>query len=386
MRGSPYDVAIVGLGAMGSATAWHLSRRGYRVLGLDSYRRGHDRGSSHGRTRIIRQAYYESPDYVPLVRRSYELWRALEEESGKALLTATGGIYLGRPEAELVAGALASARLHGIPHEELDADEIRRRFPAFRVPDAFVGLYEPGAGLLDPEACVAALIDLAAARGAELHHEEPVRCWRVDGDGVVVETERERYRAGRLVLAAGAWIGRLLADLRLPLEIWRILHIHFEPERDDLFPAGRYPFALWEIPEGIYSAFPALPMQGVKFGRHDTGEVCTPETARREVRPDEVESLRAMLNRFLPGAGGQVLWTLTCLYTMTPDHHFIIDRHPQHSQVVYVSACSGHGFKFATVVGEILADLATEGTTPHRVKFLSAARFGRNEAREGLRP
>lgn len=386
MRGSPYEVAIIGLGAMGSAAAWHLSRRGYRVLGMDAYHRGHDRGSSHGRTRIIRQAYYESPDYVPLVRRSYELWRTLEEESGRALLTVTGGIYLGRPEAGLVAGALASARQHGIPHEELDAAEIRRRFPAFHLPDDFIGLYEPGAGLLDPEACVAALLDLAAARGAELHHEEPVRRWWIDGDGVVVETERERYRAGRLVLAAGAWIGRLLADLRLPLEIWRILHVHFEPERDDLFPAGRYPFALWEIPEGIYSAFPALPGQGVKFGRHDTGEVCTPETARREVRPDEVESLRAMLNRFLPGAGGQVLWTLTCLYTMTPDHHFIIDHHPQHPQVVYASACSGHGFKFAIVVGEILADLATEGATPHRIEFLSAARFWRNEAREGLRP
>ena len=386
MRGASYDVAIVGLGIMGSAAAWHLSRRGYRVLGLDAYHRGHDRGSSHGRTRIIRQAYYESPDYVPLVRRSYDLWHALEQESGKALLTVTGGIYLGQPEAELVAGALASARQHGIPHEELDATQIRQRFPAFRIPDDFVGLYEPGAGLLDAEACLAALLDIAAARGAELRHGEPVRRWRVDGDGVVLETDRERYRADRLVLAAGSWIGQLLADLRLPLEIWRILHVHFEPERDDLFVAGRYPFALWEIPEGIYSAFPALPGQGVKFGRHDTGEVCTPETARREVRPEEVESLRAMLNRFLPGAGGRVLWTLTCLYTMTPDHHFVIDRHPRYPHVVHASACSGHGFKFATVVGEILADLATEGTTPHRIEFLSAARFWRDEASEGSRP
>ncbi|MBX6753084.1 MAG: N-methyl-L-tryptophan oxidase [Thermorudis peleae] len=372
-----YDVIVVGLGVMGAATAWQLAKRGRRVLGLEQFARGHDRGSSHGRTRIIRAAYYESPAYVPLVRRAFTLWNELAAEAGKPLFLRTGGLYLGQPASELVAGSRQSAETHGIAHELLDAQELMARFPALRVPYEMVGLYEPDAGLLYADECVGALLDCAAQHGATLRFNEPVFRWQADGAGIRVETAQGQYSADRLVLTAGAWIGHLLAELGLPLTIWRILHVHFAPEGDDgRFDAGHLPFVLWQDDSGIYSAFPALPGQGVKFGRHDTGEPCTAETVRRTVTDEEVDDLRYQLNRYLPGAGGSVLWSLTCLYTMTPDHHFIIDRHPAYPQVIYASPCSGHGFKFASAIGEILADLATEGTTSHDIALFAAARLG----------
>lgn len=375
MASERYDAIVLGLGGMGSAAAYHLARQGARVLGLDQYPPCHDQGSSHGRTRIIREAYYEAPEYVPLVRRATALWRELEEAAERPLLTVTGGLNLGRPETELVAGSLRSARAHGVPHEYLSAEALRARFPMLRVPDAAAAVYEPGAGLLDPEACVRAHLDLAARHGATLRHGERARSWSADGAGVRVETDERTYRAERLVIAAGPWSPAVLRDLDLPLAVWRILHVHFEPDHPTRFAPPACPFVLWEDAEGIYSAFPALPGQGVKFGRHDIGEPCTPETIRRSVAPEEVETLRARLNAYLPGAGGGVMWTLTCMYTMTPDHHFVVDRHPAHPQVAYACGFSGHGYKFASVIGEILADLALRGATRHPIGFLSASRF-----------
>ena len=370
-----YDVIVVGLGAMGSAAAYHAARRGRRVLGLDAYERGHTLGSSHGRTRMIREAYYEAPEYVPLVQRSYALWRELEAEAGRPLLSITGGLYLGRPESELIAGVLASVRRRGLAHDYLTAAEVADRFPGFRFPDEMVGVYEANAGILEPEACVGAHLDLAAGQGAELRHREPVRRWAADGGGVRVETERGSYSAERLVIAAGPWADEVLAELRLPLEVWRLVNVHLEPTRPALFEPERCPVYLWTGPEGLYGGFPSLPGQGVKFGRHDVGEVCTPRTIRREIDDHEIEELRVVLERYLPGAGGAVKWAFTCMYTMTPDHHFIVDRHPQHGQMVYACGFSGHGFKFASVIGEVLADLALDGRTSQPIGFLSAGRF-----------
>ncbi|MCX2728052.1 N-methyl-L-tryptophan oxidase [Thermomicrobium sp. 4228-Ro] len=357
------DVIVVGLGAMGSAAAFALAQRGYRVLGLDRFAPGHDRGSSHGKTRIIRTAYYESPEYVPLIRRAWTLWRELEALSGRPLLRLTGGLYIGRPETELVRGTLASARQHGLAHELLDAGEAMRRFPGLRLAPDQVAVYEEQAGLIDPEAAVAALQDLARGAGAELRHSTPVETWSFDRDEVQVETPSGTFRAGRAIIAAGAWMGQLVPELAPSLTVWRILHVHFAPIVPDRYDARRFPFALWEDESGLYSAFPELPGQGVKFGRHDSGEPCTPETARRTVTEGEIAILRETLRRYWPDAGGPVLWYLTCLYTMTPDHHFVIDRHPANPNVIVCSACSGHGFKFAPAIGELLADLATD---PHR--------------------
>ena len=374
---SAYDAIVLGLGAMGSATAYHLARRGTRVLGLDAYPRGHTQGSSHGRSRIIREAYFEAPEYVPLVQRAYHLWRELEAECGQALLTLTGGLNLGAPESELVTGALASARQHQLPYEYLNAAEITARFPGFRPPEDAVAVYEPNAGILAPEACVGAHLDLAMRHGAVLQFNEPVRHWSADGAGVRVDTAQGTYQAARLVIAAGPWSAAVLAGLGLPLTVQRIVNVHFAPAEPDRFAPGRCPIYILSVLEGEYYGFPALPGQGVKFGRHDTGEVCTPATIRRMVDEGEVAALRAVLDRYLPGAGGDALWTLTCMYTNTPDRHFILDRHPAHEQVVYGCGFSGHGFKFSSVIGEILADLALDGATKHPIGFLSATRFVR---------
>lgn len=371
-----WDVIVLGLGGMGSAAACHLAQRGARVLGLDAYPRAHAQGSSHGRSRIIRQAYFEAPEYVPLLSRAYALWRELEQASGRRLLRITGGLNVGLPQSELVAGALASARLHGLLHEYLSAAEVNARFPGFRLPDGFAAVYEPQAGVLAPEECTAAHLDLAARHGAELHHSEPARRWRADGAGVHVETDQQTYTAAHLIIAPGPWAPEVLADLALPLTVQRVVNVHFEPARPDLFTAECFPVYLWDLPEGFYYGFPALPEQGIKFGRHDVDEPCTPQTIRRDISPVEVEALQNILNRYMPGAAAAVKWALTCMYTNTPDRHFVIDRHPRHEQVTIACGFSGHGFKFASVVGEILADLALAGSTRHSIAFLSLRRLG----------
>lgn len=370
-----YEVIVVGLGGMGSATAYHLARRGRRVLGLDAFARGHHNGSSHGRSRGIREAYGESPAYVPLVQRAYALWRELEAETGQHLLTITGGIAVGPAEPGFGANQKAAADQYGLTIEELGAAEIMARWPGFRVPDGYSGMYDPHTGFLLPEPCVAAHLDLAARHGAALHYTEPVRRWSSDGAGVRVETETAAYTADALVITAGPWAGEILTDLHLPLEPWRMYNVYFAPTRPERFGPDHFPVYSLRGPEGSYYGVPMLPGDGLKIGRHDRGDVCTPETARRTIEPEEIALMRAVLDTYLPGAAGDVLAATTCLYTMTPDSHFIIDRHPEHSRVVYAAGFSGHGFKFSAAIGEVMADLATDHATRYPIGFLSASRF-----------
>lgn len=370
-----YEVIVLGLGGMGSATAYHLARRGTRVLGLDAFARGHENGSSHGRSRGIREAYGESPQYVPIIQRGYELWRELEAESGQQLLTITGGISLGPDEPGFGANQHAAAAQFGLAVEQLSPAEVMARWPGFNVPDGYAGIYDPHTGFLLPGPCVAAHLDLAAKHGAALHHSEPVRRWAPDGAGVRVETESAAYTANALVITAGPWAGEILSDLHLPLEPWRMYNVYFAPTRPELFGPDRFPVYGFDGPEGSYYGVPMLPGDGLKIGRHDKGDPCTPATARRTVEPGEIDQMRAVLDKYMPGATGAVLAATTCLYTMTPDSHFIIDRHPAHARVVYGCGFSGHGFKFTAVIGEIMADLATDGTTRHPIDFLAADRF-----------
>lgn len=369
-----YDLIVIGLGAMGSAAAYHAARRGNKVLGLDAYQRNHTRGSSHGRSRIIRESYFEGTEYVPLVQRAYELWRELEEESGRHLITMTGGMYIGSPRSAMITGVRRSADEHSLACDYLTAAEVMFRFPIFHVPDSMVGVYEVNGGILDAEACVTVHLDLAIRCGAELHHGEPVVRWTADGSGVCVETPQGNYMGERLVIAAGPWTSDILPDLPLPLTVWRVVNAYFEPTRAD-FSIGRCPFYILDVPEGIYYGLPALPGQGLKVGRHDVGEACTPRTIRREVDSSEVDALRSALDRYMPGASGVLKATATCIYTMTTDTHFIIDRHPIHSQVVYASCCSGHGFKFSSAIGEVLTDLAIGETPGQPIGIFSASRF-----------
>lgn len=369
-----YDIIVLGLGAMGSATAYHAARRGYSVLGLDTHVRNHTQGSSHGRSRIIRESYFEGTEYVPLVQRAYERWRELEEESGKHLITMTGGMYIGSPRSSMITGVKRSADEHRLACDYLSAAEVMFRFPIFHVPDGMVGVYEVNGGILDAEACVTAHLDLATRYGAELHHGEPVVHWVADGSGVCVETPQGNYKGERLIVAAGPWTNDVLFELSLPLTVWRVVNAHFEPTRTD-FGVGQCPFYILDVPEGIYYGLPALADQGIKAGRHDVGEACTPRTIRRDVTSSEVDMLRSVLDHYVPGAAGALKATTTCIYTMTPDTHFLIDRHPTHSQVVYASCCSGHGFKFSSAIGEILTELAVGATPELSIGVFSASRF-----------
>lgn len=350
-----FSVIVAGLGAMGSAVAFHLARRGVRVIGLDRFAPPHPFGSSHGESRIIREAYFEHPAYVPLVQRAYRLWQELEVLTGESLLRITGGVLLGAPESKIITGALRSAQSHGLAHEVLTASEVRKRFPALQPPETFIAVYEPRAGVLRPEACVAAHLRMAARYGTVLHFEEPVREWRAGEDGVEVITERGRYSADRMVWCLGAWLPAWLPAA--PLWVERQVMFWFRPARDaENFAPGRCPIYIVEFaPERSFYGFPDLGA-GVKVARHHGGEPCAPETVRRVVGEEEVEAMRGLLPRFLPGLSGPLMRTEVCLYTNTPDGHFLLDRHPEHPQVFVVSPCSGHGFKFSSAIGELVAE------------------------------
>jgi sarcosine oxidase len=379
------DVIVAGLGGMGSAAAYHLAGRGKRVLGLERFSPAHDRGSSHGRSRIIRQAYFEGAEYVPLLLRAYELWERLERETGQELMTLTGGLMIGREEGELVSGSVFSADEHGLPYELLDAREIRRRFPAYAPSPQTVALYEKNAGFVRPEESVRAHLDRAASLGADLRFEEPVLSWEATGSGVRVETPIDSYEAERLVISPGAWAPRLLADLGLPLEVTRQVMFWFEPvDGLDLFLPERFPIFIWEPDDGnMFYGFPAQDDDsGVKAAFFRAGGVPTdPETIDREVREEEVGFLRGYLAEHVPDLAGRCLGAKACMYTNTPDEHFVISPHPEHPQVAVACGFSGHGYKFCGVVGEILADLATEGSTRHPIDLFSPARLQGADAR-----
>jgi len=372
-----YDTIVVGLGAMGSAAAFHLARRGQRVVGLEQFTLAHDRGSSHGRSRVTRQAYFENPAYVPLLGRANELWTQLQRDSGRRLMEITGGLMLGPPEGGVVQGTLASARMHGLPHEVLDASEVRRRFPAFSIQDGTIGVLDKVAGVLFPEDCIRAHAAAAMQAGADLRWQEPLLGWKATGDSVQVKTTRGTYAASTIVLCAGPWMGQLLAELRLPLAVERNVLYWFRPTTDvALFEPGRFPVFLIEYEPGkLFYGFPALGNDGVKVARHHTGVSCSPADIRREIDPDEIREARSILERHLPTVNGELLSATTCMYTNTPDGHFIIDRHPEHPNVILASPCSGHGFKFASVIGEVLADLTCDGQTQHPIDMFRLGRL-----------
>ena len=354
-----WDVAIAGLGAMGSAAARDAARRGLRTIAFDRFAPPHTRGSSHGESRIIREAYFEDPRYVPIVQRAFHLWRELEQERGERLMLPTGGLMIGRPESTVVSGAKASGDQHRLPYEMLDARQVRARYPALRPDDDMVAVWEPNAGVLFPEACVTAQIASATAAGAEIRTSEPVTRWRPDGEGVEIETPAGTYRASRLVMAAGAWMPTLLREIDGELSVSRQPLFWFEPQANErAFDPERLPIHIWEwTPGRAFYGFPRL--NGlVKMAIHHEGEPIDPDALRRELTPDEAAPLRELIERHLPDAAGRLVLGVVCLYTNTRDEHFLIDRHPRHPQIVVVSACSGHGFKFAPAIGEIAVRLA----------------------------
>ncbi|MDT7729053.1 MAG: sarcosine oxidase [Actinomycetota bacterium] len=376
---SGYDTIVIGLGGMGSAAAYRLAQRGQRVLGIDQFAPVHNRGSSHGGSRITRQAYFEDPAYVPLLLRAHELWEGVERDSGSEIFTRCGGIMIGRPDSRTVAGSLLSAQKWGISHELLDAGEIRRRFPTLRPDDEEIALYEGGAGLVSPEASVGAHLQLAARAGAELHYDERVLSWTAESTGVRVGTSQGDYTADQLVICPGAWAPELLAELGVEFTIERQVQYWFAPDGGvEPFLPERHPVYIWENAHGRqFYGFPAhnSPEDGVKVAFFRGGDTCTPETIDRTVHPGEVTTMADFVRRAMPTLPGKFLRAATCMYTNTVDEHFVISRHPAHEQVVVACGFSGHGFKFVPVVGEVLADLVTEGSTAHPIALFDPARL-----------
>jgi sarcosine oxidase len=361
---NPYDAIIIGLGGMGSAAAWQLARRGVRVLALEQYALGHDRGSSHGHTRIIRQAYYEHPGYVPLVRRAYQGWYELEQRHGVHLLTSCPCLTIGPAEGELVAGVRRSASEHGLPIDDLSPQELARRYPAFRFGSEVVGVLEHTAGFLYVDRCVQAQLDEARRLGAELRAPEAVVDWHATPSGVTVRTAAGEYQAARLVVTAGPWAGQLLGQYGASLRVMRQVVLWLGVSDEALFRRDRFPIFIAESAGGYFYGLPALDSRGLKIARHyGAEELAGPELVDRAVTPADEVAVRSFVRAHLPAADGASRQASVCLYTLTPDRHFLIDVHPETPAVVLAAGFSGHGFKFAPVVGEVIADLAMNGRT-----------------------
>ena len=376
--GQRYDDIVIGLGGMGSAAAFHLARRGRRVLGLEQFSPLHAQGSSHGLTRIIRLAYHEDPSYVPLLHRAYELWHELESLVGEPLLVTTGSVEGGPEDGPMFRGALEAARLHDLSHEVLDGRELRRRYPAYRgLHDDIRVVYQPEGGFLLAERTMAAHHAVARGHGAELRFEEGVVAWEPTTDGVVVRTARGTYEADRLVICAGPWTAALVPEMRPVAAPERQVLAWLTPRRPELFGPERFPVFILDVDEGSYYGFPTHAGHGFKFGwYHHFREPIDPDDPDRSTRPDDERALRAFAERYFPDAAGPTQMLKTCIFTNSPDEHFTVDGLPDAPQVIVVAACSGHGYKFASVMGEIAADLAGDGATRHDIGLFTIDRFG----------
>jgi sarcosine oxidase len=371
-----FDVIVIGAGGMGSAATFELARRGLSVLALEQFPLVHAQGSSHGHTRIIRRAYYEHPGYVPLVRRAFERWYDLEQRTGRHLLTECGCLAIGPTEGEVVAGVLTSAGEHGLVVEQLGPAGLRERFPQFRFDDEYAAVLERDAGFLYVEECVRAHLDAAKALGAAIQAEEPVTGWEAIGSGVTVTTTKGTYHAARLILTAGPWSGQLLAARGASLRVMRQTMLWFGPAEPARFRRDTFPIFLAEVPDGPFYGLPAVDGRGVKIARHyGAAEQTSLADLDREPRPADEQAVRHFLTKHIPEADGALRDARTCIYTVTPDRHFLIGRHPDVEHVAVAAGFSGHGFKFAPTVGEILADLAESGTTKWDIGMFRFDRF-----------
>ncbi len=373
-----YDTIIVGLGTFGSAAAAALAARGRRVLGLEQFGIPNARGSHHGHSRVFRTAYFEHPDYVPLLQTSHRAWVELDRREGGGLFFQTGAIYAGPSGCMTIEGALGSARAHGLDAGLVSEGQVRSRWPQFRQPQGFDVLWESCAGVIVPELAVSAFARGALSNGAELRGHEPVLGWSADDDGVRVRTDRGEYRAGSLVFAAGAWSERVIRDLGVPLQVARQVLAWYWPRRPELFQMPRHPVWAVENEQGLFHyGFPMLSSwPGMKVALHGHGPTVDPDLVGAGPLPGDEAQTREAVRRYFPDADGPLLSLCACLYTNSPDGHFVLDLHPEHRNVAIMCGSSGHGFKFAPVIGEVLADLAIHGSTSHPVGFLGLARFG----------
>lgn len=361
---------------MGASVSYNLAMKGLRVLNVERFGVNHGHGSSHGKTRIIRLAYYEDPRYVPLLRRAFDSWKEIESKSSKKLLLMTGGLMIGREGGALVEGVLKSAETHGIPHETLSAAEVQGRFGAFSLTGDFRAVYERNAGVLFAEDCVRAFVGLGSEAGCEFRFSEEVKGWKSTAEGLEVETSLGRHLAGKLIFCAGAWNSGLLKGL-VPLQAERQVPLWFSSGGQERFSSSKMPvFIMEEDRSTYYYGIPDVG-NGVKVARHHDGEVGDPDRIRRDVTESDVSGVRSFISRRLNGLDGPPIASTTCLYSNTPDFNFAVGPHPDDGRVFLVSACSGHGFKFASVLGEVIAGMASGERIRYDLSFLGPDRFGK---------
>ena len=369
-----YDVIVVGCGAMGTSAAYNLSKRGYKVLALERFGLNHGLGSSHGKTRIIRLAYAEDSRYVPLLRRAFQAWKEIEQRTGQPLLMMTGGLMVGAPGGELVVGVLKSVREHQLSHRVLEGSQVGAEFPAFNVDEGLVAVHEDSAGVLFPEKCLSAFHRLAIEERCEFRFVDPVKSWTSLKEGIEVATSTEKYRADKVVMCAGPWMGGLTKGA-VPLKVERQVPFWFDSKGEGRFSPDKMPiFVVEEGPEWTFYGFPDLG-DGVKVGRHHGGETVDPDSVNRDVSDSDVSPVREFVKHRLPGLDADPVDASPCLYSNTPDSNFVIDFHPAEPRVLLVSACSGHGFKFAPVMGEVAADLIGARKPAFDISFLGLSRF-----------
>lgn len=376
---APYDVIVVGVGGMGSAVAAHCAARGQRVLALEQHAIGHEYGSSHGLTRIIRLAYFEHPSYVPLLRRAFALWRELEQGLDEPLLHVTGALDVGWAGSEVFEGSLRSCLEHGLPHEVLDASALAARFPGWRPANNAMAVLQPDGGFLTPERCIAAHVARARAFGATVREHTRVSGWQARNGGVQVHTTEGTFEAGQLVLSAGPWMSDIAPTLGPLLMPERQVLGWFGISDRPAFAPAHFPVFVLDADEGRYYGFPEYGIPGFKIGLyHHHAERVHPDTMDRSCTAADEAVLRAAVQRYFPTANGALQHARACLFTNTPDEHFIIDRAPDAPEVLLVSPCSGHGFKFCSVIGEICADLVVRGHTDHDIALFRLDRFSRS--------
>ncbi len=374
-----FDLIVVGCGGVGSAATYYAAQQGLRVLALERFEPAHALGSSHGDTRVIRQAYFEHPNYVPLLKRAYTLWDQLEQQVGSKLFHRTGLLEIGPENGVLIQGVRQSADLHQLPLEEISRSDFRDRFPNFLLPEESVALFESNAGFLLVEECIKHYITEARRLGGDLRFHQQVRRWHQQGQQICVETNQGSFLAPRMIIAAGAWATELLSELGLPLHVLR-KHLHWYPvsSPDAYHLQSNSPTFFYETPTGYYYGFPVRDTRGLKIAQHSGGEVVgDPLKVDRSIDFAEREQVDHFLQAHLPSVRIPASGHAVCMYTMSPDEHFIVDRHPNHPQIAVAAGLSGHGYKFASVLGESLVQLALNGQTQISMEFLGLSRFTR---------
>lgn len=370
-----FDVVVLGLGANGSSAIYHLSKTGLAVLGIDRFTPPHSHGSSHGQSRIIRQAYHENPLYVPLVKEAYSLWGELEKTTGKTLLLRTGGIMLGNENSSVIKGAKLSAETHNVSSAYLDNNQIKNTFPALKPAADTVAVLDKGAGILFPERCIQTYLEEAQQAGASLHYNERVVRITPTENSIAIVTDKNTYQAAKLIISVGAWLPELMPELQLPLTIERqVLYWLKSKKQQSYFTPDALPIYIWEYaPGSIFYGFPDLG-DGIKIAFYHGGNIIAPDALTPDVSQEEIASMMEVAETYLD-IEAVFNYATTCMYTNTPDENFIIDFHPQYKNIIIASPCSGHGFKFASLTGKLLCDMAVGNPISFDLSPFRIARF-----------